>query len=219
MTIINMVWWWGWGDEWLLPISQPVVTWVAEHWKNCLKLDDPDDDCCRWTQLTCWECSTVVRKVWSNPTSKTDWTVIFTSTTRDQCASTYYVDTWLTNWCTYHYRAFSDVTVWLPSCSDVLCLTPTAWAKIDVMLVWWGGSWWGACNHCYGSCAGWWWWGWQVVICCWFNIWATTTVTIWQWWTPWYCWENTSWWNTVVWNITAYWWWAWWWGSRWSRWG
>lgn len=211
-----------WATEWILPITAPTLTGVAEHWKNCLKLNDPDNDSCRWTQLTCWTKSTVVRKVWSSPASIDDWTVVFTTTTKDQYASTYYVDSWLTNWCTYHYRAFADVSVWKPNCSSVVCLKPTAWATISVMLVWWWGGGWG---WCYDNDFCWWWWGWwwQVVICNSLSIWAQTTVVIWAGWAWWRCDKVTNWWDTKVGTVIAYWWWHWWkafssWSSWWNWW-
>ena len=219
---IDAISWW----DWLLPITQPTIAWIAEHWKNCICWDDPDDDSCRWTQLTCWTWTTLVRKEWSDPTSIDDWVAVVTNTTRDQYASTYYSDWWLTNWCTYHYRAFANVSVWEPSCSSVICLTPTKWFDVDFLLVAWGWGWWGSCYYK----AAWWGWAGWVIQCSKYQIWNidTACVTIWAWGTYWYRWAWGSWWNstfTSSWfSFTAYWGWYWawpeWcWGSGWSWWG
>lgn len=207
-----------WDIQWLLPITNPTINWVAEHWKNCLCWDDPDDDSCRWTPLTCWTCTSLVRKIWSDPTSITDWVVVTSNTCRDQYCSTYYVDTWLTNWCTYHYRTFANVSVWKPSCSSVLCLKPTKWFDVDFLLVAWGWGWW-YWGWWYRS--GWGWWAWWLIYCTKYQIWDidTASITIWAGW-----WGGANWWNSVfcstLFNIVSCWWWAW--GSmcaRWCSWG
>lgn len=211
-----------WDIQWLLPITAPTLSWTIGVWKNYLCWDDPDDDSCRWTQLTCWTWTTLVRKEWGDPTSIDDWVAVVTNTTRDQYCSSSFTDEWLTNWCTYHYRTFANVSVWEPSCSPVVCLTPEHLAFVDFLLVWGWGWWW----NWAGWCWGWWGWWWGVIYCNDYHLTAeSSSIVIGWWWSAW--WGN--WWNSCFGSLVAYWWWwgwerfsswqnwwSWWWG--WAGW-
>ena len=75
--------------------------------KATLTWTDPDDVVVDWVTLAAWEKTILVRKVWSAPSSTSDWVIVTTSKNKNQYSSTWYEDTGLTNWTTYYYVAFA----------------------------------------------------------------------------------------------------------------
>ena len=107
----------------LLPISNLSAT--AWEQQITLKWTDPSD---AWS--TTWASTKLVRKTGSAPTTSSDGTLVLTETTRNQYSSTWYVNTWLTNWTTYYYKAFSVDNNWneIPS-NSVNAIPETSWVN------------------------------------------------------------------------------------------
>ena len=104
--------------------------------------------------------------------------------------------------------------------------------KVDVLLVWGWGGWWGWAQPWNYL---WWWggWAWEVKIIEWLAL-ASKNIDVvvwnwgswWTWWTwtwstsSWWQWGN--WWNSRFWNIVSIWgwggWWAWYWNISWKSW-
>ena len=77
---------------------------------------DPED--LRTIPPTAFSKSVLVRKVGSEPTSPTDWTVVVEETTRNTYKTSWYADTWLTSGTDYYYRVFTYATTWVASYGD-----------------------------------------------------------------------------------------------------
>ena len=114
---INNEYWWTF--EKLLPISNLSAT----AWQEQITLTwtDPSDD---WS-IT-WASTKLVRKTGSAPTTSSDGTLVLTETTRNQYSSTWYVDSWLTAWTTYYYKAFSVDNNWNEIASNSVNAIPEA---------------------------------------------------------------------------------------------
>ena len=54
-----------------------------------------------------WKKTVVRYKIWSFPTSITDWTLAVEETTMNQYSSTWYNVSWLSDWTTYYFSAFA----------------------------------------------------------------------------------------------------------------
>ncbi len=85
---------------------------------------DPDD--LRTIPPTSFSKSVLVRKVGSEPTSPTDWTVVVEEPVRDTYKTTWYADTALTKGTDYYYRVFTYATTWVISYGDS---AKTVWSR------------------------------------------------------------------------------------------
>ena len=120
MTIFNMVWLGGgqWGNIWE-PLN---LTITLSGLDATITWEDNEI----WTiPPTSFAKSELVRKVWSAPTSPSDWTLVVTETVKDTYKNTWYVDSWLTGGTTYYYRVFSYSDTWGISYCDAESITPT----------------------------------------------------------------------------------------------
>lgn len=93
-------------DVYLTAISD--LSAKAGNTQITLTWTDPTDVTLSWITLARFDHSVLVRKVWSVPTSESDWTIV--TTTNTAWASVSYIDTWLTNWTTYYYKVFSTAS-------------------------------------------------------------------------------------------------------------
>ena len=149
MTIFNMVGWGSWGGWWEIVPLDAIDNLEADagNAKATITWTDPTDPVYNWVTLVTWSSTILVRKTWSAPLNSSDWTVVVTETTRNQYSSSWYVDTWLTNWTTYYYAAFaiwdngtesaiSNIDSVTPEV-DYLCFTAnTAWSTIALNKQW-----------------------------------------------------------------------------------
>lgn len=77
---------------------------------------DPED--LRTIPPTAFSKSVLVRKVGSEPTSPTDWTIVVEETVRNTYKTSWYADTWLTSGTDYYYRVFTYATTWIATYWD-----------------------------------------------------------------------------------------------------
>ncbi len=93
-------------DVYLTAISD--LNAKAGNTQITLTWTDPTDVTLSGVTLARFDHSVLVRKVWSAPTSESDWTIVTTTNTAG--ASVSYIDTGLTNWTTYYYKVFSTAS-------------------------------------------------------------------------------------------------------------
>lgn len=149
MTIFNMVGWGSWGGWWVIVPLEAIDDLNAKsgNAEATITWTDPTNPVYNWVTLVSWSSTVLVRKTWSAPSNSSDWTVVVTETTRNQYSSSWYVDTWLTNWTTYYYAAFAiwdngtesaiSNTVSVIPDPNYLCFTAnTAWSTIQLTKVW-----------------------------------------------------------------------------------
>ena len=126
MTILNMVWWWKSVKVPLNDISTLSVT--AGDGEATITWTDVWDLTVNGVLLNTWNATKLVRKTGSAPSDSSDWTVVVTETVADTYSVNPYTDSWLTNWTTYYYKAFSVGSNWLESGSNSVSVVPAnAW--------------------------------------------------------------------------------------------
>lgn len=91
-----------------------------------IKWSDPQDLELEGVVLAKWSKTIVVRKAGSAPQNAADGTTVLEETTRNQYASTGYVDTGLTNGTTYYYGVFPIATNGATTVTTVVSGTPSA---------------------------------------------------------------------------------------------
>lgn len=91
-----------------------------------IKWSDPENVVISGSTLATWAGTVVVRKVGSQPTSKTDGTVIVDCKTRDQYKTNGFKDTGLTNGTKYYYGIFPYSTDGVYTVDSVSTITPSA---------------------------------------------------------------------------------------------
>ncbi len=127
MTILNMTYWQWWSSV-QVPLNS--ISNLAVFWwdtEATIKRTDPWNLTVNGVLLTSWSSTKLVRKVGSAPSDSSDWTLVVTETVADTYSSTWYTDTWLTNWTTYYYKAFAVGDNSTESASNSANVTPSAW--------------------------------------------------------------------------------------------
>lgn len=133
MVIMNMTGWW---KSWpKIPLNS-ISTLSATAWDTeaTIKWTDVWDLTVNGVLANEWSSTKLVRKVGSAPSDSSDWTLVVNETVEDTYSSTWYTDTWLTNWTTYYYWAFSVGSNGLESWSNSVNVTPASvqtWWVID----------------------------------------------------------------------------------------
>lgn len=78
--------------------------------------------------------SVLVRKIWSAPTTPTDWTVIVEETTKNTYQTNWYIDTGLVDWNVYYYVIFTYSESWWISYCEPITAEKSRWPTSDTLL-------------------------------------------------------------------------------------
>lgn len=124
MTILNMTY--GQGNP-FQPFHLNAISDLSVTWWNAeatITWSDPWNLVVDGQTLATWASTKLIRKVGSAPSDSSDWTLVITETVADTYSVNPYTDSWLTNWTTYYYKAFSVGSNWLESGSNGVNVVP-----------------------------------------------------------------------------------------------